>query len=215
MGVERPRGLLDHARFSRCEWRLGSARAERLAISLIGFQEADPLFDAVMSNGIAFLRARGISRTHTTGYENQWWVAHGDGQPWLVGRPIPDASAASIRQLDQGEVRRVAKMGPEGNKNDILVTATEGGFKSMRARAQLCADLGGLTRLLKKRIGKSSWPFDVVWMSDRNEPGYRMDAERVAWWSVATASDQDVPASQPTDIGHDRTPGDELPRYRD
>jgi hypothetical protein len=86
---------------------------------------------------------------HTTGYENQWWVAHGDGQPWLVGRPIPNASAAPIRQLDQGEVRRVAKMGPEGNNNDILVTATEGGFKSMRARAQLCADLGGLTRLLK------------------------------------------------------------------
>ena len=26
MGVERPRGLLDDARFSRCEWRPGSAR---------------------------------------------------------------------------------------------------------------------------------------------------------------------------------------------
>jgi hypothetical protein len=57
-----------------------------------------------------------------------------------------------------------------------------------RSRPQLRADLAGLTRLLKKRIGKSSWPFDVVWMSDKNEYGYRMDDERATWWSAATAS---------------------------
>lgn len=62
-----------------------------------------------------------------------------------------------------------------------------------RSRAQLRADLGALTRLVKKTFGKNSWPFEAPWLPDRNDYGFRMDAERAAWWTDATTSDQATP----------------------
>jgi hypothetical protein len=70
-----------------------------------------------------------------------------------------------------------------------------------KSRAQLRASLGALTRLIKKRLGKNNWPFEAPWLPEENDFGFRMGAETAAWWAVATASDEDVPTSEPPDAG--------------
>jgi hypothetical protein len=66
-----------------------------------------------------------------------------------------------------------------------------------RSRAELRADLGALTRLVKKTFGKNSWPFEAPWLPDRTDYGFRMDAEQAAWWTDATASDEATPLPEP------------------
>ena len=70
-----------------------------------------------------------------------------------------------------------------------------------RSRPVLIASLGGLTRLVKKRFGKNSWPFDLHRTADGSDWCFRLDDERAAWWMAATASDEDVPPSEPPDAG--------------
>jgi hypothetical protein len=62
-----------------------------------------------------------------------------------------------------------------------------------RSRPGLIASLGGLTRLVKKRFGKNSWPFDLHRTADGRDWCFRLDDERAAWWVAATASEEDVP----------------------
>ena len=73
--------------------------AGRLQIEGLGFRQGDPQFDTVMRYSMNFLRSRGIPRIHLTGYENSWWVDNSGGDPWLVGRPTPEADAAPITPL--------------------------------------------------------------------------------------------------------------------
>jgi hypothetical protein len=49
-----------------------------------------------------------------------------------------------------------------------------------RSRHEFRADLSGLTRLVHKRLGKSSWPFEVQWVPDKGDYCYRMDDEQAA-----------------------------------
>ncbi|MFD0327289.1 hypothetical protein ACFQZC_01390 [Streptacidiphilus monticola] len=105
--------------------------AERMVIEALGFLQDDPSFDTVMEHSLRFLRSRGIPKLHITGYEAQWWAAHAGNEPWLVGRPAPSLQAAPITPLRDGELRRVANMGPDGNDNDILVTRADDGFKAV------------------------------------------------------------------------------------
>jgi hypothetical protein len=105
--------------------------AGRLQIEALGFQRSDPQFDTVMHHSINFLRSRGVPRIHLTGYENSWWVDNSGGEPWLVGRPMPEPDAAPITPLDDGELRRIAYMGPEGNDNNILITRADAGYKAI------------------------------------------------------------------------------------
>jgi hypothetical protein len=44
-----------------------------------------------------------------------------------------------------------------------------------RSRAEFRADLAGLTRLVKKRLSKNSWPFEVQRVVETNDYCYRMD----------------------------------------
>jgi hypothetical protein len=76
-----------------------------------------------------------------------------------------------------------------------------------RSRPQLRADLAGLTRLVHKRLGKSSWPFEVQRVLDKDEYGYRMDDEQGAWWTAAIGSEEDVPAPESPDANRDRAAG--------
>jgi hypothetical protein len=73
-----------------------------------------------------------------------------------------------------------------------------------KSRAQLRASLGGLTRLVRKRFGKSSWPFEAPWAPDLNDFGFRMNAEQAAWWSQATAPDEATPPLEPPTVDHDQ-----------
>jgi hypothetical protein len=81
-----------------------------------------------------------------------------------------------------------------------------------RSRAELRGDLAGLSRLLRKRLGKKSWPFKAQLTADKKEWSYRMDDEQAAWWIAATASDEAVMPSEPPDADHDEVPGEEPPR---
>lgn len=72
-----------------------------------------------------------------------------------------------------------------------------------RTRPQFRADLAGLTRLVKKRLGKISWPFEVQWNPGKDDYYYSMDDEQAAWWTAATAPAEDVPATEPPGTGHD------------
>jgi hypothetical protein len=60
-----------------------------------------------------------------------------------------------------------------------------------RSRPELRADLAGLSRLVRKRLGKSSWPFEVQRILDKDDYCYRMDDEQAAWWTAAIASGDD------------------------
>jgi hypothetical protein len=71
-----------------------------------------------------------------------------------------------------------------------------------RSRAELNADLAGLTRLVKKTFGKNSWPFEWQRPSAKGEGCYRMNAEQAAWWTHATASDEATPLPEPTPFDH-------------
>ena len=77
------------------------------------------------------------------------------------------------------------------------VTRTEICKCTGRSRAELNADLGALTRLVKKTFGKNSWPFESQLLSDRNDWGFRLDTERAAWWTDATAADEATPLPEP------------------
>lgn len=55
-----------------------------------------------------------------------------------------------------------------------------------------CADTA-----VKKTFGKNSWPFESQWLRDRNDWGFRLDAERAAWWTDATAPDEVSPLPEP------------------
>jgi hypothetical protein len=105
--------------------------ASRLVVSLLGADHRTPDSDAIMGCGVDCLRARGIPKAFVTGYESSWWFENGAGQPWLVGRPAPQGMGTAIAPLRPGEVRRIAHMGPKGNNNNILVTASEVGFAAL------------------------------------------------------------------------------------
>jgi hypothetical protein len=72
-----------------------------------------------------------------------------------------------------------------------------------KSRAQLRASLGALTRLVRKRFGKNSAPFEAPWRPDLNDYGFRMDAEQAAWWKQATASDGATSLPEAPPPGHD------------
>ena len=58
------------------------------------------------------------------------------------------------------------------------------------------------------RHGSDLPPGRVRAAADRSDYCYRMDDEQAAWWTAATASGEDVSASEPRDVGHDRVPGE-------
>jgi hypothetical protein len=78
-----------------------------------------------------------------------------------------------------------------------------------RSRPELRADLAGLSRLVRKRLGKSSWPFEVQRILDKDDYCYRMDDEQAAWWTAAMASEEDVPAPESLGADHDGAAGEQ------
>jgi hypothetical protein len=74
-----------------------------------------------------------------------------------------------------------------------------------RSRAQLRGSLGALTRLIRKRFGTYSAPFEAPWLPEKNDYGFRMDAEQAAWWKRATASNEATPLPEVAPPGHDET----------
>jgi hypothetical protein len=83
------------------------------------------------------------------------------------------------------------------------VTYTEVCEYTGRSRAELRADGGALTRLVKKTFGKNNWPFESQWLPDRNDWGFRLDAERAAWWTHAAASDEATTLHESSPLDHD------------
>jgi hypothetical protein len=83
------------------------------------------------------------------------------------------------------------------------VTYLEIGEYTGRTRAESRADLGALTRLVRKRFGKNSWPFEAPWLPDKNDYGFRMNAEQAAWWKHATAADEATPLPDPPPLDRD------------
>jgi hypothetical protein len=83
------------------------------------------------------------------------------------------------------------------------VTYTEVCEYTGRSRAELRADGGALTRLVKKTFGKNNWPFESQWLPDRNDWGFRLDPERAGWWTHATASDEVTTPPEPPPLDHD------------
>jgi hypothetical protein len=77
-----------------------------------------------------------------------------------------------------------------------------------RSRPQLLAGLSGLSRLMKKRFGKNSWPFEARRMADRNDWFSRMDEQQAAWWTTATASEEDVSPSESPATGQQERQAD-------
>ena len=71
-----------------------------------------------------------------------------------------------------------------------------------RSRAQLRAGLGVLTKLVRKRFGKNSAPFEAPWLPDRGDYGFRMNAEQAAWWKHATAADEATVLREPPSLDH-------------
>jgi hypothetical protein len=72
-----------------------------------------------------------------------------------------------------------------------------------KSRAQVRAGLGALTRLVRKRFGKNSGPFEAPWLPDRDDYGFRMNAEQAAWWTDATASDEATPLPESRSVDRD------------
>lgn len=105
--------------------------ATRLIVSLLGSTTNDD-YDALMTISMNFLRSRNISAAFLNGYENTWWKQHHGTEPWLTGRQAPTPETAQITILGDGELRRLANMGPGGNNNDVLATRTpEGHFQAL------------------------------------------------------------------------------------
>jgi hypothetical protein len=71
-----------------------------------------------------------------------------------------------------------------------------------RSRAQLRAGIGVLTKLVRKRFGKNSAPFEAPWLPDRGDYGFRMNAEQAAWWKHATAADEATVLREPPSLDH-------------
>jgi hypothetical protein len=59
---------------------------------------------------------------------------------------------------------------------------------SGRTRAETRADLAGLTMMVKRRFGRSNWPFDVQWAAGGDENAYyRMTSEISRIWTQGSA----------------------------
>jgi hypothetical protein len=83
------------------------------------------------------------------------------------------------------------------------VTFAEACEYTGRSRAELRSDLGALTRLLRRRFGKNSPGWEAPYLPDRKEFGFRLDVERAAWWTNATASDEATLQPEPPPPGQD------------
>ncbi len=81
----------------------------------------DARFLELQDASVEFMRRRGLSSGHLTGYESDRWVRlHGDLRTSfdnIVDVPVPLGDRAEVQTLDAGEVRLIASTGPlpEGN----------------------------------------------------------------------------------------------------
>lgn len=97
--------------------------AERIIWSLLGQSFSQrPLYKAIMSSSLEFLRTNGVPPMRLNDYEwNHWLDSGGTIDTWISRRPIPSPEEAPISELQPGETRRVTQLTSEPDSSMILV----------------------------------------------------------------------------------------------
>ena len=120
----------------------------------------------------------------------------------VVELPIVPWTTVDLRQLDtvltNPGVRMILDLSSQ--RPGEAVTYSEAVETSKGRGPQLAADLAGFTHLVKRRFGRSNWPFTHEWSAELSEATYTMDLNESEAWLAATTSTQSRPVdSEGTD----------------
>ncbi|MFF0655564.1 hypothetical protein [Micromonospora tulbaghiae] len=97
--------------------------ASRAIAELIGLEFTGSDAQAVLTEGINFLRQHGVPPLRVRGYEWNHWVSTGGTiDTWLPTVPPPPFERSGLRDLGPGEVRHVATMTEAQDSNTIHVS---------------------------------------------------------------------------------------------
>lgn len=131
---------------------------------------------------------RALAEAMTSGASDGSALISREAQDGVNGYPHQDWSREDVRRLKQEvhnpTVRAIFDLSVEREGEWISIRELE--RHTGRRFGQVRADLAGLTRLCKRKFGRSNWPVIVEWVAD-DEPhcSYRVPIDVARWWQEA------------------------------